>query len=194
MKHRGPISFILALSAVSCAGSKDNNESTKNDEALSPIVETTAKKLEVDATSRNEWVGLDLDQGVVISVQDLPSNGTWDLAFKRTSIKMNGEAVAMQVVSQDFSALSLAPKEGYSSDKPSTDPGAPETSGLAFHAEPAWYSYDINTHAVSSRGLTYAIQTNEGRFFKLKILDYYNAARLPAYLNLEYQELQGVAP
>ncbi len=194
MKHRGPMSFILALSVVSCAGSKDNKESAQNDEALSPIVESETKKLELDATSRSEWIGLDLDQGVVISVQDLPNNGTWDLAFKRTSIKMNGEAVAMQVVSQDFSALSLAPKEGYASDKPSSDPAAPETSGLAFHAEPAWYSYDITTHAVSSRGLTYAIKSNEGRFFKLKILDYYNVARLPAYINLEYQELQGVEP
>jgi hypothetical protein len=88
----------------------------------------------------------------------------------------------------------LAPQEGYVIDQPATDPAAVETTGLAFHADPAWYAYDINTHVVSSRGLVYVIKSNEGRHFKLRILDYYNAARLPAYINFEFQELKEVEP
>ena len=38
------------------------------------------------------------------------------------------------------------------------------------------------------------IRSQEGRFFKLKIHDYFNAARLPAYINLEFQEVKGVTP
>ncbi|WP_218110045.1 HmuY family protein [Oligoflexus tunisiensis] len=186
---------MLALCAFSCAEKKDKEDSVSESGNLAPLTENgESTAMEIDATSRTDWVGLDLDSAGFISVADLPNQPTWDLAFKRTSIKMNGADVQMQVVAKDFAAIELAPKDGYVSDQPSTAPEAVETAGLAFHVEPAWYAYDINTHVVSSRGLVYVIKSNEGRYFKLKFLDYYNAARLPAYINLEFQELQGVEP
>lgn len=195
MKTLGPMILISSLSVVSCADRKDDSEGTQKDEALSPLGESAASSTqEIDASNRTEWVGLDLDRSAFIPVKDFPNDSSWDLAFKRTSIRMHGESVQMKIVDQDYHALTWAPKEGYAMDQPTSDPSAPETTGLAFHVEPSWYSYDVATHAVSSRGLTYVIKSNEGRFFKLKIHDYYNAARLPAYLNLEYQELKGVEP
>jgi hypothetical protein len=195
MKRLGPMTLMLALGAFGCAEKKDKEESAPEAESLAPLIENAdSTVMEIDATNHNEWAGLDLDTASFISAADLPNQPTWDLAFKRTNIKMNGAEVQMQVASQDFGTLELAPKDGYVSDQPVTTADAAPTAGLAFHAEPAWYSYDINTHVVSSRGLTYVIKTNEGRYFKLKFRDYYNNARLPAYINLEFVELQGVEP
>ncbi|HYX35484.1 MAG TPA: HmuY family protein [Oligoflexus sp.] len=189
------ISLILALGLVGCAQSKDKSDPVQEESAFTPLEAAgQTQAIEVDATSRTDWVGFDFDSATFIAAADLSANSSWDLAFKRTSIKMNGANVKMQVITKDFAAIDVAPKEGYEIDQPSTDPAAVETTGLAFHKDPAWYAYDINTHVVSSRGLVYGIETNEGRHFKLKILDYYNAARLPAYLNFEFQELKEVEP
>jgi hypothetical protein len=187
------MTLICALGIVSCAEKKEKTDAMQNEETFSPLVQSEAStRLEIDATSRSEWVGLDLDQTNFINAADFPANKGWDLAFKRTTIKMEG-AVVMQTVDQDYAAITVAPQDGYASDQPSTEPGAPETTGLAFHKEPSWFAYDVTTHAVSSRGLVYVIRSNEGRTFKLRIIDYYNAARLPAYFTLEFQELKGAA-
>jgi hypothetical protein len=186
--------LMLALSAISCADNKNSENKEPERESLAVSSTDASSSMEIDTTSRTDWVGLDLDSKSYIAVSDFPNQSKWDLAFKRTSIRMNGADVQMMIVDKDFSAIELAPKEGYSSDQAPASADAPETSVLAFHAEPAWYSYNIDTHVVSSRGLTYVIKSNEGRYFKLRILDYYNAARLPAYINLEFQELKGVEP
>jgi len=195
MNCRGPMTLMLTLGVFSCAESKNKSDVAQDEAALLPI-ETSepGKKFEVDASSRTDWVGFDFDTGAFIGVSELPANSNWDLAFKRTSIKMNGASVKMRIIDKDFAGLEQAPKEGYVGDQPSADPAAIETAGLAFHADPVWYAYDINTHVVSSQNLVYVIQTNDGRYFKLKILDYYNAARLPAYINFEYQQLKEVEP
>jgi hypothetical protein len=188
------MTLILAMTAFACAGEKNEAKSTETDEELAPLVESQGGlRMELDATNRTEWIGLDLDQGRVISTQDFPADSGWDLAFKRTTIKM-GSAVGMQTVNQEYASITVTPQDGYTSDQPPSEAGAPETSGLAFHMEPSWYAYDVTTHAVSSRGFSYVLRSNEGRYFKLKIHVYYNAARLPAYINLEFQELKGVNP
>lgn len=190
----GPLTLILSMTTFACARDNDQAETREKDEELAPLVAAQdAKRIELDATNRTEWIGLDLDQGKVISTQDFPGSSGWDLAFKRTTIKM-GAAVGMQVLNQDYASITEAPRDGYGQDQPSSEAGAPETSGLAFHVEPSWYAYDVTTHAVSSRGLSYVLRTDAGRYFKLKIHDYYNTARLPAYINLEFQELKGVNP
>jgi hypothetical protein len=194
MKRGGPLLLTIALSAFSCSESKDGGNKEAEQENLAVSSANDSAIMEIDTTSRTDWVGLDLDSKSYIAVSDFPHQSQWDLAFKRTSIRMNATDVQMQTMDKDFAAIRLAPKDGYISDQAPASADAPETSGLAFHAEPVWYSYNIDTHVVSSRGLTYVIKSNEGRYFKLKILDYYNAARLPAYINLEFQELEGVEP
>jgi hypothetical protein len=188
MQRLGPMTLLISLCLVGCADSKDNTESDSQD--LAPIA-TESLKTEVDATSRTDWVGFDLDSGKAIGAADLADDASWDLGFKRTSIKMNGANVKLKIVDKAYEALDLAPKDGYVSDQPATEAGAIETAGLAFH-DPAWYAYDINTHLVSSANLVYVIETNDGRHFKLKFTDYYNVERLPAFINFEYQELTGV--
>jgi hypothetical protein len=194
MKFWGPMTLMLALNVGACAKEKNDSDATASDEGLAPLLENQeSSRIELDATSRTEWVGFDLDEGTFISAADFPAAKGWDLAFKRTSIKMEA-GVAMQIVDAGYAALTVAPADGYRSDQPASAPSAPETDGLAFHADPAWFAYDITTHTVSSQGLTYVVRSQEGRYFKLKIHDYYNAARLPAYINLEFQEVKGVTP
>lgn len=193
MKFWGPMTLILALNVGACAKEKRDNDATASDEGLVPLLEAPeSSRIELDATNRTEWVAFDLDQGKFISAADFPTAKGWDLAFKRTTIKMEA-GVSMQIVDEDYANITVAPVDAYRSDQPAA-PNAPETEGLAFHTDPAWFAYDITTHTVSSQGLSYVIRSNEGRFFKLKIHDYYNAARLPAYISLEFQEVKGVTP
>lgn len=192
MTRIGPMTLMLALALVGCSEKKDKNEAVQEEGALNPAV-TDSHKTEVDATSYQQFSGFDLDSGTFISTADFANNTTWDLAFKRTTVKMNSE-VKMQIVADaDYDELKTAPKDGYIADEPATA-GATETTGLAFHTGDPWYVYDINTHVVTSRSFVYVVASNDGRHFKLKFTDYYNAERLSGFVNFEYQELSGEAP
>lgn len=138
---------------------------------------------EVDATVQTSWAYLDLDTLKVVAETD----ASWDLAFKRTAIKMNADVKALVLKDTTFDAIAKAPQDIYAGDVPAGT--AVETDGLFFHTPEAWYSYDINVHVISSRNFIYVVKSNGGQDIKLAITDYYNADRLPAYIQLKTQVL-----
>lgn len=138
----------------------------------------------LDATDKNSQVYVDLDQGREMKVDEAFSTNQWDLSFKRYVISMNGGAgnstglvKALVLDGQDFDALTSAPADGYSQDGSSPVLGA-------------WWEYDLLTHRVLTRpNLMYVLVSSEGAFFKLKMLDYYDASGTPAAISLKYASL-----
>lgn len=150
-----------------------------------PAAETPAQvvSFEVDATDKNAFAHLDLDSGKIVPESD-PS---WDLAFKRTTIKMNADVKAQVVSDSTFDAIAQAPAGDYLADAPVAS--GKETDGLVFHSGLGWYSYDMDIHVISSNDYVYFVRTNSGAEFKLSVTDYYNVDRLPAFIQLKWLEV-----
>ncbi len=178
--------ILLSFLSVSCSKSNEKNESQ---EAASQVEDRSVQKDEIDGSSKDQWTGFDFDGAKSIKQADFASEISWDIAVKRSSIKVNAPGVKILLVKdQSFENIATAASEGYISDQAPSDPSK-ETSGLAFHQGESWYSYDPATHVLKSRDQVYLLQSSEGRYFKLKILDYYNSDRLPGYLQVQWQEI-----
>ncbi len=197
MKISTLLTFALLSSAIiSCDKDKGEDSSGDSSATNAAIENSSIKKSELDGSSKDQWGGFDFDGNRALGHGDLATDGSWDIAVKRTSIKVNAPAVKILLIKdQSFESITAAPVEGYVSDQSPSDP-TKESSGFAFHQGESWYSYNPATHVVTSRDQVYILQSSDGRFFKLKILDYYNADRLPGYLQLQWQELAaaGVHP
>lgn len=177
--------FTVTLACGSSSKSADPQE--RQEESLGA---TGALQAEVDASNRSEWVGFDLDAARFVPAGELAKDQSWDLSFKRTSIRLGSAGVAVAILkNQDFAALQSAPSEGYLVDEIPADPAAKETVGLAFHRNEDWYAYDMSTHVLSPKNFVYVIKSSEGKVYKFKISDYYNADRLPSYIQIAWQVL-----
>jgi hypothetical protein len=191
---------VLAILMGAC-GNSDKKSTPANDaagtatessQALDKLVEESAtlNTTEVDATDKVNWAGLDLDGNKTISTADIEQDSSWDLAFKRTAVRIQNPGVTVAtIIDSSFDDVTEVPVDAvFKADAPVT--GGKETDGLVFHADLGWYSYDIETHIISSRGYVYLVKTTDGAIYKLALNDYYNADRLPAFIQVKSQLLK----
>lgn len=149
----------------------------------------------VDATSKDAWIALDLDQGRQV---DAAQDAKWDVAFQRFHIRTRGgvngkggvEVATLSGV--DFAQLAQAPVAGYATDAEDgedvgTDPDTP------FEVGEGWYSYDMVTHKLTPRDRVYVVRSDEGAWFKVRLLAYYDAAGTPAVIQLRWGKVQSPA-
>ena len=138
----------------------------------------------LDSSDYERWVSYDFErQGVVDT--DLP----WDFATQRYKIRLNGGAsgdgkvVASILETSDWDTVEV-PDDGWQTDEEDADgDGTPE------YVFAEWYDYNIETHVLTPRPLVYVLQSVEGRFFKVQILNYYNEAGTSGFLTLRWAEL-----
>ena len=123
-----------------------------------------------DLMADGQFAFYNLEEGVIVSSADSAST-KWDLAFRNTSILVNGGTSgpgqgAAQVVEGIFEELEEAPADGYQTD---TEEG-PAIQG--------WYTYTSDTatpfHAVLTEpGKVIMLKTANGKYAKVEILSYY---------------------
>ncbi|NNF59143.1 MAG: hypothetical protein HKN04_12985 [Rhodothermaceae bacterium] len=115
-----------------------------------------------------------LRTGEVVPNSDSASTA-WDLGFKGTTIIVNGGtsgpgAGAAQVVTGSFEDLTEAPADGYATD---ADTG----TAIATGSGNGWYNYNQPLNLVTPiPGRVLFIQTADGRYAKVRILNYYEGA------------------
>jgi hypothetical protein len=131
---------------------------------------------QVDATRMDAWVYLDLDSTEEVAETD----ARWDLAFQRFKIRIDGGVsggggMELAVLPGADFAAAAAPTRGYFTDEAD---GADDDSDpdLAFLRGDGWYSYDVATHVVTPRDQIYVVGSTEGRYYKLRLTDYYDSA------------------
>jgi len=145
----------------------------------------------VDASDTEEWQALDLETG-------LSTNEGWDLKFRRFFVQSNGGVSGdggvklARLDNTSFDEVTEVPMEGWSSDSEDTDA---DTDGLPNNVfnngEDDWYDYDVETHTLSPKNATFIIESSEGNYFKLELLDYYDEAGSPAVIRFRWAELGG---
>ncbi|MFP2911842.1 HmuY family protein [Pyxidicoccus sp. 3LFB2] len=147
----------------------------------------------VDATSKTEWIGLDLDLGKQASAA---TDAVWDLSFQRFGIRSRGGVsgtggVQVAVLAgQGFAQVTQAPATGYATDAvDGADMG--EDPDTVFQAGDGWYAYDPATHKLSPRPNVYVVRSDAGAWFKVEMLAYYDDAGTPAMLKLRWAKVPG---
>lgn len=147
--------------------------------APAPTVVTVA---DLDARGEDgHFTFYSLREGTVVPVADSAST-KWDLAFKSTTILVNGGASGPGrggvVVLEDtsFAAVTEAPPaDGYVVDQ-GTDKNETAIRGGAGNG---WYAYDFATGIVSPRPVVLAVRTADGRYAKVQVESYYLGAPSP---------------
>lgn len=155
---------------------------------------------QVNASDREAWVYFDLDAGVREEVTDPGASTTWDLAFRRSNIKVNGghsgpaDVAVAAIPEVPFADLSASPVALFEVDEPSVgevDPDRPsfiDDDGTDFvfaraniSSSNGWYNYDVINHVLSAADVTFIVRSSEGQHFKLRFLDYYNSEGSPGF-------------
>ncbi|ATB32183.1 HmuY family protein [Melittangium boletus] len=184
----------LALLMAGCAPDLREDYPFDGQISAGPLVEVTPREdgsaiVLVDATSKSGTVYFDLDEGREMKTDEaLDSNG-WDLAFQRFTVTSNGgggnptgEVRVAVLQNNDWDALTTAPAEGYQQD----------ASETVFNGvQGGWYGYDLVKHQLLPReSLLYVVRSSQARYFKLRMLSYYDSAGTPARLSFQYQQVE----
>ena len=182
---------LLALLAVGCAPDLREDYPFDGQTSAGPLVEVTPQedgstRVLVDATNKSGTVYFDLDEGRELKTDEALDTNQWDLAFQRFTVTTNGGGgnpagqVRVAVLANTrWEDVSAAPSGGYQQD----------ASETVFNgAQGGWYSYDLVKHRLEPReSLLYVVHSGQGRYFKLRMLSYYDSAGTPARLSFQYQ-------
>ncbi len=155
-------------------------------------------ELTLDATDLNQWLHFSFKNGKQFKNSQIAVDlSEWDIAFRRAKILTNGGAtnkkgkVEVAVVqTPDFESVSSAPADGYITDNQKG--GQVETKSRPELDK--WYKYDLWTHRLDPKELTYVIKTSDGHYAKFQITSYYCGTEPGCYtLRYKYQGTGGVS-
>lgn len=192
---------VLGLNA--CAGSLlDELDSSLVDTStgaahFSVTIEDGVSKTQVDSSSYDDFVYLDMDTGKEVWPKEPGDNEFWDIRFKRMDMDLNsgnhgtGEVVATWIKEQDFTALTAAPSESdYNYYKDGETQGKDENgAAVALERVIWWWSYNGETHVLTPYDEVYVIRSTEGAYFKYRVLNYYTEAGSSGYPTVEWAQI-----
>ena len=172
LPKEGVVPISNTTSAQSIKGSAPKN-----------IIDT--KLTVINASSENDWVYFDFSRGKVVKIHDKTSL-EWDLAFRRSKVISNGGATnklgkagLINLGSLHFDQVVDVPLNNYTPDTATKT--ETENSILL-----KWYSYNYITHKLSAKSNTYAVQTADQKYVKVKFLDFYCANKETGCIKMQY--------
>jgi len=148
----------------------------------------------VDASNRDLWVYFSFSTEAEVSPEDAANSPDWDLAFQRFNIISNGGAsgsggAAVAILEgASFDDVSQAPADGYLEDQPDSDDDDTVIDS-AFAEGDGWYDYDSSDNTLSPKPIVYVVRAPSGAYYKLALLDYYDAAGSSAHPSFSWAEL-----
>jgi hypothetical protein len=187
MQHLFRPALLLALGSLALASCKKEDETTP----VAPAAQAqTVSSLSAAGTTSSTGQPIAAKHYTFFSLADnkqivyTDSNTTkWDVAFRGTTILVNGGASGpgqggAQVYTGLFADLVTAPTTGYNVDAAATK-AIPTGSGNG------WYTYSSTTNVVTPiAGRVLAIRTALGKYAKMEIQSYYqNAPATPTSAN-----------
>ena len=165
---------------------------------------------DVDATAEDAWVYIDLGNALQVEPVNPGDDATWDLAFKRTDIQLNGgasgtaTAALHDMAGADWSTVVTVPADAeWHEDTDDalafvTYPPAENTGTAAcgnINGDFGWYYYSgfcddgDGVHHISPRDVVYVVRDRQGLFFKFRMLSYYDDAGSSAHPSFEFAPL-----
>ena len=142
---------------------------------------------QMDATDDERWIYFDLDTGAKVDSED----ETWDLAFMRFNIQVNGGVSGeggVEVAYTDGTQLEddpMPPDEGWFSDQEDSD-----GDGVLNYAFADWYDYDVMTHILTPKERVWFVIGTEGDVYALQIVDYYDEFGTSGYPTFQWKKME----
>lgn len=169
---------------------------------------SASTRAQVDASSEEDWVYLDLTTAMQVSPADPSAEAdSWDIAMRRTDIKLNGGVSGTGTAALDDRfeadwdsiAAASADAEWHVDESealafisyPPADPEAGEGCGPGA-GDYGWYYYSSfcndgnGIHYISPRDALYLLRGKDGNYWKLRMLGYYDESGNSAQLSFEY--------
>ncbi len=190
-----PVALLLGACAPDIGGDTDSGTPDTSDTPPTDSATDTASggepvETEVDARDYESWVSMNLWTGSVVDVTAPEADDTWDIAFQRFSVKLNGGVSgaggveAAWVEGADYATHTEVPVEGWITDAADDD-----EDGVPEYALEAWYDYDENTHVLTPKAGIYVIRSVEGTPFKFAIDSYYDDAGTSGFMAVRWASL-----
>lgn len=169
-----------------------------------------SQRVIANASDEQLWVYIDLLNAVQVQPDTADSN--WDLALRRTDIKLNGGSSGPanvgihDMLREDYAALAGVPADAnFHQDTDSglamvTQPPAENTGRAAcggIDSDFGWYYYsgfcdDGNgIHHISARDVVYVVRGRDGNNYKLQMREYYDQNGSPGYPQFVYAGISG---
>jgi hypothetical protein len=149
----------------------------------------------LDASHGKTWIYFNLARGAQVTPATPEDSTEWDLAFQRHRIKSNGGesgkggVTVVKLDRQDFDALAVAPATGYVTDSNKPTGNTIGDLHFAFLGDDAWYTYS-SEHKLGAKPRVYVVKTTAGRYVKLQMLGYYDAAGTSGHPTFKYAEIE----
>lgn len=165
---------------------------TETEEENGVTVHTSV--VDADVARANQFTYFSFATGGVVTPATPSTSVEWDLAFKSTTILSNsgvsgaGSVSVKQLIGGDFDALSQAPASGYVIDSPDGDDSNTTLENAFLTGEP-WYNYNSSNHVVTPKDHVYVVRANSGKFYKMKVVNYYDAAGTARHVTFKWAEL-----
>jgi hypothetical protein len=148
----------------------------------------------VNASSETEWQSLDLETG-----EQTEDKTKWDISLSRFRVRINGGmsgpgSVEVATLMERFDAVTQLPADaafrGEEPDSTGDSGDADSDPDNAFNSGgDDWFIYNLKTHTLSPRQLTYVIKSTAERYYRLRFVNYYDENGSPGQLTLRWAEL-----
>lgn len=171
------LAFVLFIASCS------NDD---KDDAIPEVETQTVSNL--DATSSSDFTKFSFSENAVVT------DDGWDIAFKGTTIIVNGGVKgtttgepdrtgqgAVSIVSNTFASVTVIP------EATTFVQDAASVYAIPTGSNKGWYSYNSTSHFISPiAGKVFVVKTHDGKYAKFEILSYYkDAPATPDPLNSE---------
>jgi hypothetical protein len=167
----------------------------KDDPKPEPTPAPGEKTLTVDATDYGKWVYISFVEGKVVEVSDFQNELSWDIAFHRMDVRLNGgesgkgKGAGLETDATDLNAVKTIPTSGYITDVMDSV----NVSMLVKEAAPknlklsTWVTMigmPPTSYPVSDK--VYIVKSAEGKHVKIKFIDYVNAENKGGFIEFSY--------
>ena len=200
--HKGLFVMLLSLGtlAMGCAGDLSNapTDSEDNGNIVNTDKGDGTTTTQVDASADDSWVYMDLESKSEVFPENPEGSADWDLAFQRFKIKSNGGVsgtggVQIAALSNtDFSGLTQAPSSGYMSDQEDSSDLDSDPDYVFLGSDP-WFSYSSSDHTLTPRDVIYVLRSVEESYYKIQMVDYYDAAGTSGFPSFNWAEVDAPA-
>jgi hypothetical protein len=141
----------------------------------------------VDAKDEAQWVYMNLAQGKVVPEEEASDATAWDLALRRFNIKLNGgasgsgDAAVALLPGAAFDDVTEVPADAtFLTDETDANGDGVDEYVMSI-GDTRWYAYEATTHVLTPKELVYVVRGADSSFYKLEMLDYYDAAGTAGY-------------
>ena len=170
--------YIFALFLLGCEA--------KNivDPPAAPDNSTLETKTFSTGSTNNKWVYFSFAKGDTVPVVSATSSRGWDIAFRRTTIKINGgtsgpgKGGVTMLKGVNFEDIKTAPAAAVFTVDDTTSAGFAIPSG----SDSGWYTYtgDPNHWILAIEDRVFVFRTADEKYAKMKFVSYYSNGQPPS--------------